>query len=200
MFVETEFENLIKVVIIGDSNVGKTNFLYRFIDNKFSEFHVATISFDYKAKIITLPESKTTVKLQVWDTAGQEKYMSINKNIFLKVNGIILMYDITNRDSYEHIQNWMNIVKQQARCTPVILVGNKIDDDDNRIVTEEEGQKLAKEMKIKYFFEASGKSGHNVEKCFFAISEEILRKLKKTQFDNISLDDLSPDKKKKGCC
>ena len=117
---------LIKLSIIGDSNVGKSNFLFKFIDDQFSPLHVATIGFDYKSRITTLPVSKKTVKLQIWDTAGQEKYMSINKNLFQRVQGIILMYDITKRETFEHLETWINIIKQMTNEIPIILVGNSI--------------------------------------------------------------------------
>ena len=112
MNVPTEFQNLIKLLIIGDSSVGKSNFLFQFIENKFTDSHISTVGFDCKSQIVTLPTSKQVVKLQIWDTAGQERYMSVNKNLFLRVQGMILMYDITNRDSFEHVTVWINNIRE----------------------------------------------------------------------------------------
>ena len=180
MNVESNFETLIKLVIIGDSGVGKSNFLFKFIEGKFSALHVATVGFDYKSKIISLPQSKKKVKLQIWDTAGQEKYMSLNKNLFQRVQGIILMYDITKRESFERLDMWLNIIKQMINEVPIVLVGNKLDDEDNeetgRIVSYTEGDEYAKVHKF-LFFEASGLNGTNVDKTFINISEVIIRNM-----------------------
>ena len=103
MQINSDFEFLIKLVVIGDSGVGKTNFIFQFTEGKFSPIHVATVGFDHKSKIINLPNTKKKIKLQIWDTAGQERYMAINRNIFHRVQGLILMYDISDRDTYENI-------------------------------------------------------------------------------------------------
>ena len=131
MNIESDFETLIKLVIIGDSGIGKSNFLFKFVEGKFSPMHVATVGFDYKSKIIILPQSKKKVKLQIWDTAGQEKYMSVNKNLFQRVQGIILMYDLTKRETFERLSIWINIIKQMTNDIPIILVANKLDEEDN---------------------------------------------------------------------
>ena len=156
MQINSNFEFQIKLVLIGDSGVGKTNFIFQFIEGRFSSMHVTTVGFDYKSKIIKLPKSKKNVKLQIWDTAGQERYMAINKNLFQKVQGIILMYDLTSRDSFEHVSNWLNLIKQTASSKTVILVANKLDlEEDKRIVSVYEGEKIAKDNNI-LFFEGSG--------------------------------------------
>ena len=132
MNIESDFETLIKLAIIGDSNVGKSNFLFKFIEGQFSPLHVATIGFDYKSRVVTLPKSKKRVKLQIWDTAGQEKYMSINKNLFQRVQGIILMYDISNLNSFKNLVKWMDGIKENSKDVPVILIGNKCDLEGER--------------------------------------------------------------------
>ena len=188
MQVKSDFEFLMKVMIIGDSGVGKTNFLFKFIEGKFCETHIATVGFDNKSKIIKLPSSKKKIKLQVWDTAGQERYMSINKNLFQKVQGIILMYDLTERDSFEHVTNWLDLVKQSAPNKPVIIVANKLDmAEEGRIVTYEEGEKIAKINNVP-FFEASGKKGDNVEDIFLTLSEQIYTNM---QNNNIGRGDVN---------
>ena len=202
MKIESDFEFQIKLVIIGDSGVGKTNFIFQFTEGRFSNIHVTTVGFDYKSKIIKLPNTKKNVKLQIWDTAGQERYMAINKNLFQKVQGIILMYDLTNRDSFEHVSNWLNLVKQNASSKIIILVANKSDlEDEKRIVTKEEGERIAENNNI-LFFEGSGSSGDNVDKIFTTIAEEIYKNIMEERNDrnNGSLVLNRKKKEKNNCC
>ena len=206
MNIESDFETLIKLCIIGDSSVGKSNFLFKFIEGQFSPLHVATIGFDYKSRIITLPNFKKKVKLQIWDTAGQEKYMSVNKNLFQRVQGVILMYDITSRETFERLNIWLNIIKQMTNYIPIVLVGNKLDlednEDDGRIIEYGEGEDFAKENDFD-FFEVSAKNGTNVEKAFISIAEKILKIMQDER--SISIVKLESDvkklkqKKKCGC-
>ena len=201
MQINSDFEVMIKLVIIGDSSVGKTNFIFRFTEGRFSTFHVATVGFDYKSRIIKLPSNKKKVKLQIWDTAGQERYMALNKNLFQKVQGIILMYDLTNRDSFENLNGWLNLVTQNVSNKIIMLVGNKLDlAEEKRIVTETEGMMLAQENKI-LFSEASGSSGENVDKVFTDISEKIYSSIMEEKNDKNDNFVISNDKKKgKKCC
>ena len=171
---DSDFDVLIKLVIIGDSGVGKSNYLYRFVEGEFCPIHEATVGFDYKSKICYLPKSKKKVKFQIWDTAGQEKYMSINKNLFQRVQGIILMYDITVPKSFENLNKWMTVIKQLADGIPLILIGNKIDLEKQRKITKERGQQFANDNNID-IFESSGKSGVNVEESFIFLGEQIIR-------------------------
>ena len=207
MNIESEFETLLKLVIIGDSGVGKSNFLFKYVEGQFSELHVATVGFDYKSKIVTLPESKKKVKLQIWDTAGQEKYMSVNKNLFQRVQGIILMYDITQRETFERLNIWLNIIKQMTNDIPIILVGNKLDEENNpengRIVEYNEGKAFAKENEFP-FLEASGLNGTNVEKVFNTISELIIQHLQQDRTisindNNFNIPGFNGNKKKCNC-
>ena len=203
MQINSDFEFLIKLVVIGDSGVGKTNFIFQFTEGRFSSVHVTTVGFDYKSKIIKLPNKKKVIKLQVWDTAGQERYMALNKNLFQKVQGIILMYDLTNRDSFEHIQSWLNLIKKNVSNKTVMLVANKLDlAEEKRIVTEEEGEDIGKKNDM-LFFEGSGASGENVDKIFTKMAEEIYTKLidersEKGEYENknLKLDNNKNDKKK----
>ena len=201
MNVPTEFQNLIKLLIIGDSSVGKSNFLFQFIENKFTDSHISTVGFDCKSQIVTLPTSKQVVKLQIWDTAGQERYMSVNKNLFLRVQGMILMYDITNRDSFEHVTVWINNIREICSQIPIILVGNKCDLEEERIVTEEEGREIAENNKMN-FLEASGKIGTNVNETFSLLAEEIIKGVQRKRMQTISLNKNKKEetKKVKECC
>ena len=205
MQINSDFEFLIKLVVIGDSGVGKTNFIFQFTEGRFSSVHVTTVGFDYKSKIIKLPNKKKVIKLQIWDTAGQERYMALNKNLFQKVQGIILMYDLTNRDSFEHVQSWLNLIKKNVSNKTVMLVANKLDlAEEKRIVTEEEGEDIGKKNDM-LFFEGSGASGENVDKIFTKMAEEVYTKLidersEKGEYENknLKLDKNKSEKKK--CC
>ena len=201
MNVDSNFENTIKIILIGDSSVGKRNFIFRFVDNKFQSSHITTVGFDFKTKICTLPNSKKTIKLQIWDTAGQEKYMSLNQNLFLKVQGILLMYDITNRSSFDNLQKWMNLIKDIIDEIPLVLVGNKIDREDERVVSHEEGEKFAKEMNIS-FLESSGKGDQNVKEAFYTLAEDIIKRiqLERTSFIQLNSNSNNQNGNKKKCC
>ena len=203
MQINSDFEFQIKIVIIGDSGVGKTNFIFQFTEGRFSPLHVTTVGFDYKSKIIKLPTSKKKVKLQIWDTAGQERYMALNKNIFQKVQGIIVMYDLTTRASFDNLNKWFTLVSQNASNKPRILVANKLDlAEDIRIVTEEEGSKVAKDHNMP-FFEGSGCTGDNVDKIFAHLAEMVYSNLideKESVRSTDSTKQLETKEEKKRCC
>ena len=200
MQINSNFEIQIKLVVIGDSGVGKTSVILRYTKNTFQEQFFNSIGVDFKSKDLNIDGRK--VKLQIWDTAGQERYMSVNKNLFQKVQGIILMYDLTSRESFEHINYWLNLVKHTTSSKTVMLVANKLDiEEDKRIVSEEEGAKVAKDNNI-LFFEGSGSSGQNVDKIFTTIAEEIYTNLLNDKdFSGNSLTLNRKNKKeKKQCC
>ena len=169
-------EETIKIIILGNSLVGKTSFLIRFTKNKFDETYLATIGIDYIYRIINI-ENKL-YKLMFYDTAGEEKYKSIPKNQIKNVQGIILMYDITNKKSFDSIIDWISDVKEiKGENFPMILVGNKIDLNESREVTEEMGYELAEKNQIE-FFETSNKDGTNIQEAGLEIVYKILSETK----------------------
>ena len=202
MNIKSTIDNILKIVIVGESGVGKTNFLFRFIEGKYLKIVEPTLGTDFKSKICTLPKSKKKVKMNLWDTAGQERYMSLNKIFFQRVQGIMLMYDITNRESYEKLPKWVKFINEQAYNVPVILVGNKIDDEnENRIVRKEEGKDFAKQNGY-LFYEASALNGKNVNNAFYSLCESCISKLEESVVINGSassslMDYFSIQKKKK---
>ena len=202
MNIKSTIDNILKIVIVGESGVGKTNFLFRFIEGKYLKIVEPTLGTDFKSKICTLPKSKKKVKMNLWDTAGQERYMSLNKIFFQRVQGIMLMYDITNRESYEKLPKWVKFINEQAYNVPVILVGNKIDDEnENRIVRKEEGKDFAKRNGY-LFYEASALNGKNVNNAFYSLCESCISKLEESVVINGSassslMDYFSIQKKKK---
>ena len=127
-------EFLYKILLLGDSSVGKTCFLMRYTDNTFQEIHMSTIGLDYKLKNVQLDEGKI-VKIQIWDTAGQDRFRSITKNYYKGAHGIILIYDVTARKTFDNVKAWVEQIREEVSDkVSIILVGNKIDDVEGRKV------------------------------------------------------------------
>ena len=168
-----ENERRINIMILGNSKVGKTCFILRYTDNIFQEVYLSTIGIDFKTKTETVNNKQ--YKIYLYDTTGQEKYKSIALNIIKNAQGIILMYDITDRKSFESIPDWIKSVKDAKGSNfPMILLGNKLDKEDVRVIKEKEGKELADEYKIK-FFETSNKTGINIQETGKALVNEILK-------------------------
>ena len=170
---ENENEERINIMTLGNTEVGKSCFILRFTDNIFQEIYLATVGIDFKIKTETINNKQ--YKLFLYDTTGQEKYKSIALNIIKNAQGIILMYDITDRKSFESIPEWIKSVKDAKGSNfPMILLGNKLDKEDVRVIKEKEGKELADEYNIK-FFETSNKTGTNIQEAGMALVNEILK-------------------------
>ena len=194
-------DTVYKVLLLGDSSVGKTCFLLRYCDRTFQEAHLSTIGLDYRLKTMTLKNNKN-IKLQIWDTAGQDRFRALTKNYYKGANGIILIYDISTTQTFENVKVWINQIKEEANANVIIyLVGNKIDlPKDKRTVTEEEGQKLADEYKF-LFKEASAKEGTNVNEIFQELVEKIDAEAKPEMPNTEKKNQLYQAKdKKRNCC
>ena len=194
-------DTVYKVLLLGDSSVGKTCFLLRYCDRTFQEAHLSTIGLDYRLKTMTLKNNKN-IKLQIWDTAGQDRFRALTKNYYKGANGIILIYDISTTQTFENVKVWINQIKEEANANVIIyLVGNKIDlPTDKRTVSEEEGQKLANEYKF-LFKEASAKEGINVNEIFQELVEKIDAEAKPEVSNAEKKNQLYQAKeKKKNCC
>ena len=195
------FINLL-ILLLGDSSVGKTCFLLRYCDKSFQEAHLSTIGLDYRLKSMTLQNDKN-IKLQIWDTAGQDRFRAITKNYYKGANGIILIYDVTNKQSYENVKNWLTQIKEEANPNVIIyLAGNKIDvEEEQRVITTEDGQKIADEYKLP-FKETSAKNGINVNEIFQELVEKIDETFSKLdvpkgeQKNKLS----TGGKRRRGCC
>ena len=173
MSLNEDSDIIFKILMLGDSEVGKSCFLMRYSDNVFVENYITTIGLDYKLKTIKLDSGKV-IKVQLWDTAGQDKYRTIAKNYYKGSHGILLLYDITKISSFENIREWIQDIRQEVSPKSIIfLIGNKIDLTDQRKISKEQGEELAEEFKIP-FFEASAKSGENVDEVFKALYEKII--------------------------
>ena len=163
-----DYDYLFKVLIIGNSGVGKSCLLLRFADDMFSENYISTIGVDFKIRKIQ--QDGKTIKLQIWDTAGQERFKTITKSYYRGSNGIIVVYDITDRESFEQVAHWMSEIDNHANPNVCrLLVGNKADLVDERKVSVDEGEALAKQFGIP-FMETSAKESSNVEKMFITMT------------------------------
>jgi len=168
----TYYDYIFKVLLLGDSSVGKTCFLLRYSDDTFVENHISTIGLDYRLKMINLSDDKI-IKMQIWDTAGQDRFRAITKNYYKGAHGIILMFDITSTISFNNIKNWLMQIKENTSDKiQIVLVGNKIDAFNRRVVSNEEAEKVAKEYNLSYF-ETSAKENTNVQETFSFLTKEI---------------------------
>ena len=198
--INEKIEKSFKILLLGDSSVGKTCFLKRYIDDTFQDVYLSTIGFDYKYKCITLKEGKN-IKLQIWDTAGQERFRTIAKSYYKGAHGIILMYDVTDQKSFDSIKKWLEQIKEEApNKVSVLLVANKID-IEKRIITKEDGENIAKSYDLD-IYESSAKDNINVSEAFEDLAEKINAKYKimKERGKKLEENVLEITKNKKKCC
>jgi len=196
------YDMQIKLLMIGDSGVGKTCLLLRYANDSFSPTFITTIGIDFKIKNVEIDGKR--IKLQIWDTAGQERFRTITTSYFRGAQGILLVYDVTDRRSFESIRNWISQIQQHADVhVNKILCGNKCDMTDEKVVSTEEGQKLAKEFGIE-FWEASAKNDVNVEASFISIARNVKDRLiadgSGGPAGGVSLTQKNPAQQNKKCC
>lgn len=194
-----------KILTIGESGVGKTCIISRFTKNDFSLNHLATIAIDFKLKRINVRDK--TIKLQIWDTAGQERFNTLTTGFFKGSDGILVVYSITDRNSFDCVNKWMTQIKSSSPSdVKVILVANKSDCISERVVSTDEGIQMAQQYGLP-FFECSAKSGDNVPQIFEKIGDLVLDRLvlKKKELDSVNnmhdlLEKDPEEETKKGCC
>ncbi|XP_075224537.1 RAS oncogene family member Rab10 [Lycorma delicatula] len=168
------YDLLFKLLLIGDSGVGKTCVLFRFSDDAFTPTFISTIGIDFKIKTVELRGKK--IKLQIWDTAGQERFHTITTSYYRGAMGIMLVYDITNEKSFENIVKWLRNIDEHANeDVEKMILGNKCDMDEKRAVSKERGEAIAREHGIR-FMETSAKANINIEQAFNDLAEAILVK------------------------
>lgn len=183
-----QYDVLFRLLMLGDSGVGKTCMLRRFTESEFDPSHISTIGVDFKMKTLEIDGIK--VRLQIWDTAGQERYQTITKQYYRRAQGIVFVYDITNQPSFQHLAKWASDVDEFAPdMVQRILVGNKSDEEQRRQVSKNQGSKLAETYGME-FFETSASTSANISECFTRVAELVLQAHKR-DVDNLlgSLDD-----------
>ena len=186
-----------QALLLGDSTVGKTSFLIRYTDEDFKDT-LFTIGID--SKIQNLKKNNRNITLKIYDTAGQERYRSIVQNYYKGADGIILMYDITNKNSFESIEQWINNIKESSNYENIglVVVGNKCDLENNRVVKKEEKELLEKEIEMK-IIEASAKLDINVKESFNLLIDKMIEK-KSNKFSLSNTIKIKNEDKKTGDC
>lgn len=201
------YDFLFKLLLIGDSGVGKTCILVRFSEDAFNSTFISTIGIDFKIRTVEIDGKK--IKLQIWDTAGQERFRTITTAYYRGAMGIMLVYDVTTEKSFENIRNWIRNIEENASAdVEKMILGNKCDLQESRVVDQERGRVLAEEHGVK-FMETSAKSGLNVETAFLALARDIKNKMDRKN----AVDTPAPyqggvkvgegggqEQKKSGCC
>jgi len=198
-----EYDYLFKLLLIGDSGVGKSCLLLRFADDTYTESYISTIGVDFKIRTIEL-EGKT-IKLQIWDTAGQERFRTITSSYYRGAHGIIVVYDMTDQESFNNVKQWLQEIDRYA-CENVnkLLVGNKCDLSAKRAVETSTAKEYADQLGIP-FLETSAKSSTNVEQAFLTMAAEIKNRMGPVAGQGATTVRIGPsqpvqDKKSGGCC
>ena len=170
---DTSFDEKLKLMVIGETRVGKTSLIKKYTRDIFGGTYLTTVGIDFQEKIIKIDDK--SIKLQIWDTAGEERFRNIAKNYFNTSDGFLLVYDITSKETLDKLDYWYEQIKENApENTKYILVGNKSDLENKREINIKDGDIFAKKYNIN-FFETSAKEGTNVHKVFEMLSSEIMR-------------------------
>ena len=197
---ENDYDIKLKIMLLGDSTVGKTSILRRYCKNEFSNKYATTIGIDFQFKNMIKFDNR--IRLQIWDTAGQERYKVVAKNYFNSSDGFIIIYDITNRESFNNIDNWISQINDVAnKEVKFILFGNKNDLEESRIVSADEGTEMAEKYSMK-FYETSALTGDNINEGFDFLVDELLKdenRLSK-KINSIELNNNMKNNKKRRCC
>ena len=205
---EVKEDYKLKVVVVGDSGVGKTNLIKRFVSNTYNPNTKATVGVEFLSKSYKI--NNQVFKIEIWDTAGQERYKSITAAYYKGAKGALIVYDITQKESFENINKWMSEVRDKsAKDLKIMIVGNKTDLENERQVSTDDALERAKELESPVM-EASALDGNNVKAAFYDLLKEMYKEIKKKidivenqnaggEKDGVQLN-TNEEKEKKGCC
>jgi len=201
------YDKTCQILIIGDSEVGKTCLIQRYANGIFKGDYIMTVGLDFHTKQEMI--NNLTVSIKLWDTAGQERFKALTPSFFRNAEGVVLAYDVTNSESFDNLKFWINSIKtnlfEKNIFIPIIIIGNKIDLEDMRVISKDIANKFAKENNFKYF-ETSAKTGEGVDEAFRDLVNQILANSDKNEEatrerKSVKIEDNQVDKqKKKGCC
>ncbi|KAB1204124.1 GTP-binding protein YPTM2 [Morella rubra] len=197
-----EYDYLFKLLLIGDSGVGKSCLLLRFADDSYLDSYISTIGVDFKIR--TVEQDGKTIKLQIWDTAGQERFRTITSSYYRGAHGIIIVYDVTDQESFNNVKQWLSEIDRYAsENVNKLLVGNKSDLTANKVVSYETAKAFADEIGIP-FMETSAKNATNVEQAFMAMAADIKNRMATQPMNNARPPTVQirgqPVNQKSGCC
>ena len=184
---EENYYYLFKIILIGDSGVGKSSIMKRYTDNTYNDTFLSTIGVDFIIKNIRFDDDDKIAKLQIWDTAGQERFKTFTSSYYRGIHGAIICYDVTERNSFNNIKKWINELNFNTSInkSQIVLVGNKNDIDDKRRVFKNEGLELANRYQIK-FIEVSAKDNYKIEDIFTKLAFSIRDNFDKLKYENDS--------------
>mmetsp|Transcript_107059 Transcript_107059/g.301263 ORF Transcript_107059/g.301263 Transcript_107059/m.301263 type:complete len:228 (+) Transcript_107059:66-749(+) len=172
---ENKIDYEFKLIIIGDAHAGKSSFMHQFLDGKFRQLTSHTIGVEFGSKVLSVGEKN--VKLNIWDTAGQERYRAVTRSYYRGAVGALILYDLTSRDSFNNVTDWLQDAKEQAFSgISIVVVGNKRDLTDQRKVSFQEANQYAKQQDI-FFLETSALTGENVQEVFHGLAHRIMQKV-----------------------
>ena len=191
--------NSYKVLLLGNSYVGKTCILLRFSEDIFKENYDVTIGLNYRIKSMTIENNP--IKMQIWDTSGEEKFKAIAKNFYRGAHGVLLVYDICQKNSFLDVKSWIEQIIENADNDDIVMIlcGNKCDNEKERKISKEEGENLAKNYGIP-FFECSAKNNFNINEIFETMAQKIYTKVGNRQSSSVKLTSNSIKKKIGKCC
>ena len=207
-----QYDISFKIIVIGDSGVGKSCLTTQAVRNNFEEFYTATVGFEFLT--FNMRINNNVLKLQIWDTCGQEVYKSLISNFYRNSSLALILYAINNLDSFKHAETWLNDLKSQANPkVKVFLVGNKSDLEEERVVSKEEGERFKEEKKLDRFIETSAKTGENARSALLEAAKLLYKDYLKAKQNLANGEEQNDDQKgnklerkkdktkgKKGCC
>ncbi|KAJ5070768.1 ras-related protein rabd2a-like [Anaeramoeba ignava] len=192
-----EYDYLYKILLVGDSGAGKSCLVLRYCDETYTDSYISTIGVDFKTRTFEL--NGDTIKLQIWDTAGAERFRTIISSYYRGANGIMLIYDVTDQDSFDNIKTWIKDIQEKAPDDAnIMLIGTKIDLVSKRVVDTETGKKLAEQLGYS-FFETSSKENINVDEAFESLGNQIYQRVKQIPQQKPIPTPIKKVEEKKGC-